>query len=235
MQDRYAGDVGDYAKFAFLRCLAQGRSLGIAWYLHPDEGHNSDGKHISYLNSPDNWRHLDPVLFDTLSTVVANGRSISSIERSGALKAQFSGEKLVSASLPWQLRSQWRRAWFRRLVTDLDGADLVFADPDNGLVDDDPSRPKRRPFGKQMPLSEVNALAQGRTTVVYHHNSRFKGGHDAEVEHWLRRLGNRTIAVRATAFNCRTFFVVNPDDTIVERAKEFCGRWSGHKVRFHVS
>jgi hypothetical protein len=37
MQDRYAGDVGDYVKFALLRHLCPGRRLGIAWYLHPDQ------------------------------------------------------------------------------------------------------------------------------------------------------------------------------------------------------
>ena len=33
MQDRYAGDVGDYGKIALLRFLqAQGFSIGVNWY-----------------------------------------------------------------------------------------------------------------------------------------------------------------------------------------------------------
>jgi hypothetical protein len=43
------------------------------------------------------------------------------------------------------------------------------------------------------------------------------------------------LAVRATAYSCRTFFIVNPDAEIVERTKEFCRRWANHKVRLHQS
>ena len=36
MQDRYAGDVGDYGKIGLLRCLEkQGFNIGINWYLVP--------------------------------------------------------------------------------------------------------------------------------------------------------------------------------------------------------
>src|SRR5690348_3816657 len=53
MQDRYVGDVGDFAKYGLLRRLT-GRAgerkvrLGVVWCLFPDEAHNNDGRHISY-------------------------------------------------------------------------------------------------------------------------------------------------------------------------------------------
>jgi hypothetical protein len=46
MQDRYAGDIGDFVKLAILRALAPGWHLGVAWWLYPDESHNGDGRHI---------------------------------------------------------------------------------------------------------------------------------------------------------------------------------------------
>lgn len=46
MQDRYTGDSGDYIKYVLLRALSLGLKLGVAWYLYPDEDHNSDGKHV---------------------------------------------------------------------------------------------------------------------------------------------------------------------------------------------
>ena len=58
MQDRYAGDIGDFLKFSLLRQLCQpsdvdpGLRLGVVWYLAPDEDHNLDGKHTPYLDSP---------------------------------------------------------------------------------------------------------------------------------------------------------------------------------------
>jgi len=34
MQDRYAGDIGDYGKIALLKALqTQGLSIGVNWYL----------------------------------------------------------------------------------------------------------------------------------------------------------------------------------------------------------
>ena len=51
MQDRYAGDVGDFGKFGMLRCMEKaGIRVGINWYLVDDESHNNDGKHTGYLS-----------------------------------------------------------------------------------------------------------------------------------------------------------------------------------------
>ena len=76
--------------------------------------------------------------------------------------------------------------------SDLTGCDLVFADPDNGLIDDGIHRRNTRKFGKQMPISEATALATGRTAVIYHHNSRFPGGHELEIDHWSIQLVDNT-------------------------------------------
>lgn len=51
MQDRYTGDIGDFSKLGILRALEKaGMSVGLNWYLTPDENHNSDGRHVQYLN-----------------------------------------------------------------------------------------------------------------------------------------------------------------------------------------
>jgi hypothetical protein len=70
MQDRYAGDIGDYVKFAILRALSTERRLGVAWWLFQDSGPVGDGRHISYLNTPAKWRHLDPEIFDALGQMI---------------------------------------------------------------------------------------------------------------------------------------------------------------------
>ena len=96
MQNRYTGDIGDYAKYGLLRALANDRSLGVAWYLFPDEDHNADGRHVGYLKAPGHWRARDPKLFDTLSGIVEEDRrSVAGIEQSGILNgAKFSSEVL---------------------------------------------------------------------------------------------------------------------------------------------
>lgn len=233
MQNRYAGDIGDYIKLALLRQLSPGKKLGIAWYLYPDEGHNADGRHTSYLSDPDKWRQLDPDLFDALAKVVSGKRTVAHLQSTGAIEAAQVCNKCILFDLAASERSSARANWFDQNLLALSDSDLVFADPDNGIIDDGAHRRKQKTFGKQMPLSEVLALSEGRVAVIYHHNTRFKGGHDKEVDHWLAQLGKNALAIRANAYSCRTFFIVNTDEVIAARAAEFCQRWSNHKVRLH--
>ena len=233
LQDRYAGDIGDYVKLALLRALSPGLKLGIAWYLYPDEGHNDDGRHVSYLNNAPHWRDLDPDLFDLLQGIVETGRSVTAIERCNVLEAEFSNQVLDHQKLPASLRSEARADWFGRVMHQMRGCDLVFADPDNGLTDSDAGRRSKPRFGKCLPLEEALALASGRSALIYHHKSRFKGGHDLEVDHWLGKLGEGSLAIRANAYSCRTFFLVNPTGLLADRARNFCVTWRDHKVRLY--
>lgn len=229
MQDRYAADIGDYVKFALLRRLSQGRHLGIAWYLHPN---TRDGDHIHYLSNAEHWRSLDSSLFDKLRDISLRNRSVAELERSGLVNAKFSGARLDCAQIAFHDRDKWRRNWFAAVKRDLEGCDLVFADPDNGLVDDQARRRTRSVFCKQLPLAEARALSEGRVAVIYHHNTRRKGGHTEEVKWWIDQFGCSAIAVRANAYRCRTFFILNPDDEIRGRALSFCATWAAHKVSF---
>jgi len=232
MQDRYAGDVGDFVKLGLLRALSPGRQLGVAWYRYPDENHNSDGRHISYLDKPDQYEHLDPSLFRHLRNITRDERSITSLLP--VLDGAISSDEIADSSpIPPRERRAWRTAWFNRVMEQLSPCDLVFADPDNGIIDDGDERRGRAKFGEQMPLAEVQALARGRCAVIYHHNTRRPGGHDAEVNHWLAEIGMPGMAVRATAYSPRPFFVLNPDEEIEERVRGFCQRWAVLKVMLH--
>ena len=85
MQNRYTGDIGDYIKYAMLRAQSPSLNLSVAWYLYPDEDHNSEGKHVQYLDDPQRWRQLDPKLFDSLKRIVAKDRSVSAVEQPGRI------------------------------------------------------------------------------------------------------------------------------------------------------
>lgn len=232
MQDRYAGDVGDFVKLGLLRALSPGRQLGVAWYRYPDESHNGDGRHITYLDQPQRYEHFDPVLFSHLRNITRDARSINSLLP--VLEDAISSDESVDSSMvaPRERRN-WRTAWFQRVMERLSTCDLVFADPDNGIIDDANWRRGRAKFGKQMPLAEVQELAKGRCAVIYHHNTRRRGGHDAEVDHWLGEVGTPGLAVRATAYSPRTFFVLNPNEEIEARIYEFCEQWADLKVHLH--
>jgi hypothetical protein len=230
MQDRYTGDIGDFVKYALLRHLAAHRRLGIAWYLYPDEA-NGDGKHTGYLSDPKSWRHLDPELFEELRLIVDpehghKPREVRSIERSPLfLDVTFSSERLDPNEVGQNERREWRAEWFARVLADLKDCDIVFADPDNGLCLDEKFKPGVAKYWKRIPLSETQKLAEDRTAIIYHHNSFFKGGHDAEINHWAPLLGKGTIAMKYSAYSNRTFFVVNPGRDVAERLAAFTDLW----------
>ena len=70
MQNRYTGDIGDYSKLGLLRTLqAAGFTIGLNWYLTPDETHNGDGRHVNYLYQ-DEYRACDPDLWTALGSLV---------------------------------------------------------------------------------------------------------------------------------------------------------------------
>ena len=95
----------------------------------------------------------------------------------------FAGEELGATSRSWRERGLWRTAWFDRVLDALTDCDLVFADPDNGLCADGEFRGDKRKNHKRLPLREALALAGGRTAVIYHHNTRYRGGHKEEIKH----------------------------------------------------
>src|SRR2546429_307924 len=96
MQDRYVGDVGDFGKYGLLRALlsplenAPALRVGVVWYLVPDGSANGDGSRVGYLSLPPNraaaFRDCDPVLFDTMQRLVADGqRNVESVSRASVL------------------------------------------------------------------------------------------------------------------------------------------------------
>ena len=236
MQDRYVGDVGDFAKYGLLRAIRGRKRLGIAWYLHPDAGPAGNGNHTTYLRRREGWRHLDPELFDTLNGLIGPGgrRSVDAVRTSGIFgDAVFAAERLDIAGVAVRDRVRWRHRWFEQVRDQLSGCDLVFADPDNGLFRDDRFEPTRKDSAKRIPLAEAKTLAQGRTAVIYHHNTRVHGGHDQEIREWMRRLPGCNCAYYWKRWSNRTFFIVNPDDEIERRLREFADLWAdgGQLVR----
>lgn len=207
------------------------KCLGVAWYLHPDAGPAGDGKHTAYLLHPSKWRHLDADLFDVLRGLIPGRRSVANIQQSGILgDAVFAADVLAVADVKVRDRERWRHQWFDRIHHHLAACDLVFADPDNGLVPDDRFTPTNRRSAKGMPVAEARALSEGRAAVIYHHNSRRRGGHLEEIR-WLKtQLPEGTMAYYWRRVSNRTFFIINADEEIRRRVHAFVHRWGDRGV-----
>lgn len=224
MQDRYVGDIGDFVKYGLLRTIGEGKRLGVAWYLRADDDPtgSGDGRHIKYLQKPGDWQHLDRELVD------GGRRSVAEIQRSNILEnAVFANKPLNFDGGAVRDRERWRREWFERVKCALSDCDLVFADPDNGLYPDGRFKYTRKENAKRIPPCEALALAEGRPTVIYHHNGRKKGGHRQEIKEWMDQLRplSPVHAYYWRRYSNRTFFVINPDFKIKRRLEKFAERW----------
>ena len=228
MQDRYAGDVGDFLKIGLLRQLTEtfdadaGLRLGVVWYLAPDEDHNADGRHVSYLDPASaagrELRPLDPDLYDRLARVVATGRSVAALEAAGVLPpgTETSSEVLSFADVKVgsQARLHHRRGWVERAAAAVADADLVFADPDNGLRRTDHREQRHRTNAvKHTYYDELLAFTEhGQSIVAYHHADR-TAKVDVQAQRRMEEAAEETgieplAVVRASRGSTRLFLVL---------------------------
>jgi hypothetical protein len=237
MQDRYAGDVGDFMKFGLLRVLVGGElplELGVNWYLTGDESHNADGKHTGYLDL-DSSHHAslkvcDPDLMSRLAAVVAKGRSVAALEAAGVLP---NGSLTFSDRLHDGQGEQGRRRWHRSALAALDAVDVVFLDPDNGIR-------TLRQGSKQAKFAFMDELtdyaARQQSLVVYHHADRSSGGVAVQVPRRLTEISQACGveplgAVIARRGSTRYFFVLPTPlhrARLAEAVKSYVGRWAPH-------
>ena len=232
MQDRYAGDVGDFMKLALLNRLRLPAevgepplSLGIVWYLTADESHNNDGKHVDYLDADSRagrvLRPIDPTVYDALADVISTGlRSVARLESCGALPAgtvSFN-ERLVLGdhdTADREGRQKSRDEWMSRAVGSVSGCELVCLDPDNGIRRDDHTVPAHRNRAeKHAYISEVDAFAgSDRSVVVYHHADR-SASVDMQAQRRLDDLaegmGSAPLAAVRTSRGSARLFLISP-------------------------
>jgi hypothetical protein len=221
MRDQYAGDVSDVLKFAFLRALAgSDRKLGIAWYYAPGDDGRPDGRHLEWHDEAA-WRQLDDELHTGLTTLPQ--RSIAALERAAIWPqgALFHGE-------PMPPRAE-RSAWGTRKRSALDGADIVFLDPDNGIG---------RETDKHATFSEIRLLRRAERAIVFITFPGRSMPHDALVRLLHERLiveadAKKLITLRTNISvprapgsrsyvqRKRWFTVVDPDAELTARAHVF--------------
>lgn len=238
MQNRYTGDIGDFSKLGLLRTMrSAGLTIGLNWYLTPDETHNSDGRHVAYLGQK-KFRACDEGLWLGLRAIVeADQREVRFMENDGILQATFFTECLDFSKMKKHERAACRAAWFERSLTAMAGRDIVCVDPDNGLVV--PSA-KGRPKENKCVLPEELAryYAQGSTVIYYQHKARRKDPFYAnQLDELLESFdfpGASGLALKFKTTSQRYYmFIVQPrHKEMVEKAVDdmFSTAWGEHFV-----
>ena len=170
MKHQYFGDVNDYVKYGLLRCFAEaGFRVGICWMLTPED-QKPEGQRTKYLSQPEKWGHHDANLYSLLSRVVprTNGKHLCHIEAKGAIpNAMFFGDIVPDIKIN-------RSVWYKRALATLNGSEVLFFDPDNGI--EVPSKPMgRKESSKYIYWEELQAAwKQNASLLVFQHFPRMK-------------------------------------------------------------
>ncbi len=173
MKNQYVGDIGDFGKYSLFRAFAEaGVKVGINWYLTADDASN-DGKFTDYLQK-DDLRWYAPDVFDELKKIaVLQDKSVKNIEDSGIVPGAVFYSDLLNPSGTPSDREQKRNDWFRKSVSELESAELIYMDPDNGLLED--NDPSKRGAEKYVLPDEVEQYYRAGHNVVYYcHKGRRK-------------------------------------------------------------
>lgn len=171
MQNRYAGDVGDFGKLGMLRRIEQnGIKIGVNWYLVDDENHNQDGKHIGYLQDA-KFVGLDEELRRALAFLIMNNlRSVKQLEELKLLQsALFYNEVLKSNDDGFR---DSRQKWHKKGLECLKECELVFLDPDNGLLPGSVSSGSGKSIKYVLPEEIIDYYKAGHSVVFYSHRTR---------------------------------------------------------------
>lgn len=172
MKDQYIADIGDYGKFALLKSFADnGIRIGINWY-HTENDGGSDGKFIQYLDNKDNLRQLCPEVFDTLKAISMRNRTIRGFERTNLLQSAVYYNRIMDFSGSVSEKNRQRRTWMDSACDKLSTTELIFLDPDNGLL----MRKSRTSHGKEKYVlpEEVEQFYEHHNVVYYCHKGRRK-------------------------------------------------------------
>lgn len=169
MRHNWVRDIADFAKYGLLKRLkGSDLRLGVFWYLttHAD----ANKPLVSYLSRPDAYRACDPALFDTLRRLHderGSSLTLQDIERSKVLGAStvFYDAPLSTTALDRTARSASRRQWFQDGYALTQPCDLVFLDPDTGLLPN--GRRAENAGGEEYAtVDEVLALCRRGQSVV---------------------------------------------------------------------
>ena len=172
MKNQYVGDIGDYGKYGLLRFLASnGIKIGVNWYLTEDDG-STDGKFVNYLTEG-KGKDRDPELFEALRNITScNEKTIRMCEEL-IPNAVYYREKVPVHKDPEAQRIN-RRLWFNNSTLFLREAELVFADPDNGMLSEKKTAGNKGAEKYILPEEAKLYYESGRDVVYYCHKGRRK-------------------------------------------------------------
>ena len=198
MQDCYVGDIGDYGKFALLREMhRQGLSIGINWYKTDaiTSEKQNDGKYCI----PDRLTVYDTDLSTRLKKIFYSQDSI--VRSIKALEA----EQLIGGALYYSdcVPVGHREKWHQHALSALSGSDLVFLDPDNGMIVSSAEKDKQKQRKYVLDAEFKDYLCTGHSVVIYQHRPRVNEA--VYIDRMMQRFMSLSPDVRRSDVQVITF------------------------------
>ena len=227
MQNRYSGDIGDYSKFVLIKRLFGNKSVGVVWYLYPDETHNNDGKHKDYHKYS---KLNDLELISVLENVANTKRDIKNLETK--LKEYFENQKIKYfgdfIEDGFKKKTEKREKWIKRAVDSIKNCSVVFVDPDNGIEVKSVKKSNKK-GGKYIFFDEIEKFFENsEILVVYQHFPRIK--QDLFIKNRLNEIREKIkgdyylYAIKFKPISPRVYFVFvksNKKDEFEKGLKNF--------------
>lgn len=139
MKNRFYGDVNDYIKYGILDILVKNyNALGINWYLtddkHGNQNHGNVTRHIDYENK---WSGHNPRIFTSLKNrVIGKQRNIRYCKEDNVIDFKQEFPEQLPDNATRNIYETLRNEWHTRAIKLLRECDLVFFDPDIGVIND---------------------------------------------------------------------------------------------------
>jgi hypothetical protein len=231
MQIQYIGGIGDFGKLALLRHLRKDRRLAVCWYLTGENDETKDReKHFNYLKRPDEFRHLAPEVFDWLAEIVDGidtvADPLTALQMNGIMNGIFNDSVFLRNEVP--KRASLRRPWAEGLVRSVNGANLVFLDPDNGIQG-------KRLTNRHVALNEVAALRQPDRVIIICHHQSGRRGEARFLADRMRSLGCDPVEViRLRLVTSRYYVILDHDQAMTELIAAFVRKWGNWVKSYRV-
>ena len=195
MQERYLGDVHDFQKFIFLKFLscAFNQKIGLNWYLvdpkkiGEKEVKKKDGEKRYFLKKNE-FKKIDRKIYDEFVKLKSKKlRSITAFTKKTHLNRYIS---FFNNKIPLLNREKW----FSDSLNFFKKRDIIFLDPDNGLLK---NKKSKKTSLKYVLMNEIESYLSNKKTIIF---TQFQSFNKRNIV-YLNEINNY-LKVKNISINC---------------------------------
>ena len=218
MQQRYLGDIHDFQKFIFVKFLSSSfkKKIGLNWYLVDPkkiggkEVNKKDGEKRYFLKN-DEFKNIDPKIYEEF--VKLKSKKLRKIEGFTKKTHLVKYVSFYNKKIPLLNREKWLSDSFNFFKK----KDIIFLDPDNGLLKTNKSK---KISLKYVLLNEIESYLSKKKTIIFTQFQSFNKTNILylnEIKTYLKTKNikiNCPVIINRTAPN--TFFISLSNDKKME-------------------